>query len=265
MLLGTFIPDNGPVEDSLDIYRQQKHKGCAQRSLSSEASLPQIFQSNFQITSLTLPRLPLNTPSWSSLSSQSTKTSTDQISDRRSPRNLTAGASQTTSDSLDWGRLELGLKIGATNHLWETSWNYSTAEGEKIMIAAQACQQPETSSERGTGLTTCQYHFECFSVNTALWEISFTSTALHTHTHTHTHTHKKKTVNIWRMQEEKKKKKSEQLIFETAGRQFKKKNLLCWSLSMRLLDQTVLSNFRQLTPVCRRSYVRRKRNRSPWV
>lgn len=27
---------------------------------------------------------------------------------------------------------------------------------------------------------------------------------------------------------------------------------------MRLLDQTVLSNFPQLTPVCRRSYVRRK-------
>lgn len=27
---------------------------------------------------------------------------------------------------------------------------------------------------------------------------------------------------------------------------------------MRLLDQTVLSNFRQLTPVCLRSYVHRK-------
>lgn len=27
---------------------------------------------------------------------------------------------------------------------------------------------------------------------------------------------------------------------------------------MRLLDQTVLSNFQQLTPVCRRSYVCRK-------
>lgn len=47
------------------------------------------------------------------------------------------------------------------------------------MIAAQACQQPKTSSERGASMTTCQYHFECFSVNTALWEISFTSTALH--------------------------------------------------------------------------------------
>lgn len=34
--------------------------------------------------------------------------------------------------------------------------------------------------------------------------------------------------------------------------------LLCWSLSVRLLDQTVLSNFRQLTPVCRRSYIHRK-------
>lgn len=57
------------------------------------------------------------------------------------------------------------------------------------------------------------------------------------------------------------KKKSKQLIFETAGRQFKKKGKttpLCWSLSMRLLDQTVLSNFRQLTPICLRSYVRRK-------
>lgn len=58
-------------------------------------------------------------------------------------------------------------------------------------------------------------------------------------------------------------KKTEQLIFETAGRRFKKKKkgkttLLCWSLSMRLLDQTVLSNFPQLTAVCRRSYVRRK-------
>lgn len=46
------------------------------------------------------------------------------------------------------------------------------------MIAAQARQQPKTSSERGTSLTTCQYHFERFSANTALWEISFTSTAL---------------------------------------------------------------------------------------
>lgn len=34
-----------------------------------------------------------------------------------------------------------------------------------------------------------------------------------------------------------------------------KTTLLCWSLSMRLLDQTVLSNFRQLTPICLRSYV----------
>lgn len=118
------------------------------------------------------------------------------------------------------------------------------------MIAAQARQQPKTSSERGTSLTTCQYHFECFSANTALWEISFTSTALH----------REKTVNIWRMVE----KKSEQLIFETTERQFKKRKekeettLLCWSLSVRLLDQTVLSNFRQLTPVCRRSYIHRK-------
>lgn len=77
------------------------------------------------------------------------------------------------------------------------------------MIAAQACQQPKTSSERGASMTTCQYHFECFSVNTALWEISFTSTALHA---------KKRQWTF----DEGRGKKSERLIFESEGRQFKK-------------------------------------------
>lgn len=148
---------------------------------------------------------------------------------------------------LTWLKKTGGLKIGATNHFWETSWNYSTAEGEKIMIAAQARQQPKTSSERGTSLTTCQYHFECFSANTALWEISFTSTALHTKKDSEHLTNSGKKVSSWslRPQEDNLKKKS-------------KTRLLCWSLSIRLLDQTVLSKFRQLTPVCRRSYVHRK-------
>lgn len=138
----------------------------------------EIFHQSISQFSKKKPHLP-SLPSKSSpimiiIFSSIRKSSTDQILDRWSPRNFTAGVFKTTSDWLDWGRLEFGLKIGATNHFWETSWNYSTTVGEKIMIAAQARQQPETSSERGTSLTTCQYHFECFSANTALWEISFT-------------------------------------------------------------------------------------------
>lgn len=47
-------------------------------------------------------------------------------------------------------------------------------------MAARAHQQAETSSERATGLTTCQYHFEHVSEKAALWEISFAKTAFRT-------------------------------------------------------------------------------------
>lgn len=113
------------------------------------------------------------------------------------------------------------------------------------MIAAQARQQPKMSSERDTSLTTCQYHFECFSANTALWEISFISTALHTQKRQRNAGGKK--LSSWSLRPQKD-------DFFKKG----KTTLLCWSLSMHLLDETVLSNFEQLTAICLRSYAHRK-------
>lgn len=65
--------------------------------------------------------------------------------------------------------------------------------------------------------------------------------------------------NVWRYltNETKKireKKKAEQLIFETSrGKKIvkSKTRLLCWSLSVRLLDQTALSNFQHLSEILR--------------
>lgn len=121
------------------------------------------------------------------------------------------------------------------------------------MIAAQARQQPKTSSER----------HQLDNMSISLWELLCEHSSLGNLIYLNSFTHREDSEHLTNAEMKKKKKLSSWSLRPQEDNLKKKKRegkttLLCWSLSMRLLDQTVLSNFQQLMPVCWRSYARRK-------